>query len=176
MKNQKEIEKYSPEELVEAVVFKNPIPKSELKEAAEELAEARKDKRKNQSDNQVLYSKMLQLRFLMEDYTASLIYDENQTFASFLKSYIKLLYKTNKDFAEDIDLKQTELSLILNEHRLPTAKMIVRLEIHSNNAIPALSWSRLVEKQREYKLENDIEFKQEQKKFVKNCLEFENVI
>lgn len=176
MKSEKILEKYSSKELADAVVFKNPIPKEKQTVAAAELAEARQKKRMNQSGNHELYSKILQLRFLMEDYAASKHYDKNQTFASFLKAYIRLLYKTNKDFAEDIDLKQTELSLILNEHRLPNAKMIVRLEIHSNNAIPALSWSRVVEKQREYLLENDIDFKQEQKKYVKNRLEFETVV
>ena len=52
----------------------------------------------------------------------------------------------------------------------------MRLEIHSDNVIPALSWYRVVEKQREHELEKDIEFKQEQKKFVKNHLEFGNVV
>lgn len=174
MKNKENRAKYSPEELVDAVVFKNPILEKERLKATEELTKARLKNRKNQSESHRLYSKILQLRFLMEDYVASNIYDENQTFASFLKKYIKLLYKSNKAFAEDIDLKQTELSLVLNEHRLPTAKMFIRLEIHSNNAIPALSWYKVVEKQRAYVLENDKEFKQEQKKFVKNCLEFEN--
>ena len=176
MKTEKIVKKYSPAEIADSIVFKNPVSKEETKEVSEELAEFRRKKRENQSVNQRLYAKVLQLRFLMEDYARSEVYDENKTFASFLKAYIKLIYTVNKRFAEDIDLKQTELSLILNERRLPTEKMIVRLEIHSNNVIPALSWYRVVEKQREHEIEKDIKFKQEQKKFVKNHLEFGNVI
>jgi len=48
--------------------------------------------------------------------------------------------------------------------------------MHSDNLIPALSWYRVVEKQREYELEKDIKFIQEQKKFVKKHLEFGNVV
>ncbi|MEL1243088.1 hypothetical protein AAEO56_02345 [Flavobacterium sp. DGU11] len=176
MKTDKILEKYSPEEIADSIVFKNPIPDIEKQEASNELAEARKRNRANLSEKDKLYAKVLQLRFLMEDYANSDVYDETRTFASFLKTYIKLIYKVNKKFAQDIDLKETELSLILRERRLPTEKVIVRLEIHSNNLIPALSWFKVVEKQREHELEKDIEFRQEQNKHVKNRLEFGNVV
>lgn len=176
MKTDKILEKYSLEEIADSIVFKNPIPEDKKKDAATELLEARKRNRNNLTEKQKLYAKILQLRFLMEDYAKSNIYDENRTFASFLKTYIKLIYTVNKKFAQDIDLKEAELSLILRERRLPTEKVIVRLEIHSNNLIPALSWFKVVEKQREYELEKDIEFRQEQKKHVKNRLELGNVM
>ncbi|TDO68861.1 hypothetical protein EV143_1174 [Flavobacterium chryseum] len=176
MKTKNIYEKYSLEEVADSIVFKNPLSEKEEKESSAELAEVRRKNRESLTDNQKLYAKVLQLRFLMEDYAKSEVYDENRSFASFLKTYIKFSYKVQKKFAEDINLKQTELSLILNEHRLPNEKTIVRLEIHSDNVIPALSWYRVVEKQREYELEQDIKFKQEQKKFVKNHLEFGNAV
>lgn len=176
MKTKKIYDKYSFEELADSIIFKNPLSEKEEKESSTELAEIRRKNRESLTENQKLYAKVLQLRFLMEDYAKSEVYDESRSFASFLKTYIRFSYKVNKSFAEDINLKQTELSLILNEHRLPNEKTIVRLEIHSDNVIPALSWYRVVEKQREYELEKDIKFKQEQKKFVKNHLEFGNVV
>lgn len=176
MKTKNIYEKYSHEEIADSVVFKNPLSEKEEKEASNELAEARRKNREKLTDNQKLYAKVLQLRFLMEDYAKSEVYDENKSFAFFLKTYIQFSYKIHKNFADDINLKQTELSLILNEHRLPNEKTIVRLEIHSDNVIPALSWYRIVEKQREHELEKDIKFKQEQKKYVKNHLEFGNVL
>lgn len=176
MKTDKILEKYSPEEIADAIVFKNPIPEEKKQEAANELAEARKRNSENLTEKQKLYAKVLQLRFLMEDYVKSDVYDENRTFASFLKTYINLIYTVNKKFAEDIDLNQGELSLILKERRLPTDKIFVRLAIHSNNLIPALSWFKVVEKQREYELEKDVAFRHEQKKHVKNRLEFGNVM
>ncbi len=168
--------KYDPEEIADSMIFKNPIPEEKKVEAAKELAEIRKRNKANLTEKQKLYAKILQLRFLMEDYAKSDSYDKKKTFAFFLKAYIKLIYSVNKKFAHDIDVKESELSLILKEHRLPSEKMIIRLEIHSNNTIPALSWYRLVEKQREYELEKDTEFKLEQKKYVKNRLEFENLV
>jgi hypothetical protein len=176
MKTKNIYEKYSHDEIADSIVFKNPLSVKEEKEASDELAEARRKNREKLTEKQKLYAKVLQLRFLMEDYARSEAYDENRSFASFLRKYIRFSYKVNKKFAEDIDLKQTELSLILNKRRLPTDKTIVRLEIHSNNVIPALSWYRVVEKQREYELEKDIKFKQEQKKFVKNQLEIGNLV
>jgi hypothetical protein len=176
MKTKDIYEKYSHEEVADSIVFKNPLSEKEEKESSLELAEIRRKKRENLSENQKLYAKVLQLRFLMEDYAKSEQYDENRSFASFLRKYIRFSYKVNKRFANDINLNEGELSLILNKRRLPTEKTIVRLEIHSNNVIPALSWYRVVEKQREHELEKDIKFKQEQKKFVKNHLEFGNVV
>ena len=83
MKTNKILEKYSLEEIADSMVFKNPIPDGERKEASEELAEARRRNRENLSEKQKLYAKILQLRFLMEDYAKSDVYDENRTFASF---------------------------------------------------------------------------------------------
>lgn len=172
MKTNKLNEKYTLEELADAVVFKNILSENELKEAALQLEQAREKNRKKSTEKQTLYAKVLQLRFIMEDYAKSEVYDHNVSFSSFLKQYIRLNYKVNKRFAKDINLKETELSLLLNKHRLPNEKTIIRLEIHSNNVIPALSWYRIVEKEREYELQANIEFKQKQKKFVKNKLQF----
>jgi len=175
MKTKSIYEKYSPEELADSIVFKNPLSEKEEKEASMELSEARRKNRENLTDNQKLYAKVLQLRFLMEDYAKSEVYDENRSFASFLRKYIRFSYKVNKRFADDINLNEGELSMILNKRRLPTEKTIVRLEIHSNKVIPAKSWYKVVEKQREYELEKDVELRKKQEKFVKNHLEFGNI-
>ena len=79
-------------------------------------------------------------------------------------------YKANKLFAKDIDIDETELSQILNSHRHPSEKTIIRLEIHSNKTIPALSWYKLLEKEKEYELENDMEIREKEVKHVKNKL------
>jgi hypothetical protein len=164
---------YNLNELADAVVFKNTLSVEEVKNASSQLAEARKKNREIFTENQKLYAKVLQLRFLMEDYAKSEVYIDDLSFASFLKKYIRLNYKINKNFANDINLKEAELSLILNRHRLPNEKIIVRLELHSNNTIPAISWYRVLEKEKEHELQANIEFKQKQNKFVKNRLQFE---
>jgi hypothetical protein len=163
---------YTSSELAESVVFKNTLSVKEAKNSASHLSEARKKNRENITENQKLYAKVIQLRFLMEDYAKSDIYNHDLSFASFLKQYIRLSYKVNKKFANDIKLKETELSLILNRHRLPNEKTIVRLELHSSNTIPAISWYRVLEKEKEHALQANIGFKQKQNKFVKNMLQF----
>jgi len=164
---------YTLSELADSVVFKNTLSIEEAKEAAEQLAEARKKNRDNFTESQKLYAKVLQLRFLMEDYAKSEVYNDELSFAFFLKQYIKLSYKINKYFANDINLKETELSLILNRHRLPNEKTIVRLELHSSNTIPAISWYRVLEKEKEFQLQANTKFKQKQNRFVKNRLQFD---
>jgi hypothetical protein len=171
MKNNKN--KFTLDELADSVVFESNLTREERKSADSELAEARRKNKERITGNQQLYAKVLQLRFLMEDYAKSEIFDQELSFASFLRKYIRLNYKVNKKFANDINIKEAELSLILNRHRLPNEKTIVRLELHSNSMIPAISWYRVLEKEKEHELQSNIAFKQKQNKHVKNRLNFE---
>ncbi|CAM3409384.1 hypothetical protein [Aquirufa ecclesiirivi] len=165
--------KFTLDELADSYVFESSLTPEERKSADLELAEARRKNRERISGGQELYALVLQLRFLMEDYAKSEIFDHELSFASFLRKYIRLKYKVNKNFANDIDLKEAELSLILNRRRLPNEKTIVRLELHSNSMIPAISWYRVLEKEKEHELQSNIAFKQKQNKHVKNRLNFE---
>ncbi len=173
MKISKLKEKYTSEELADAFVFRNKLSEKESEEAAIQLAEARQKIKDKLTEKQKLYAQVLQLRFLMEDYLNSNQYDKNLTLAHFLRKYIRLNYKTNKTFANDIQLDATELSQILNHHRPPSEKTIIRFELHSNNAIPAINWYRLLEKEKEFQLQNNVKIREKENKFVKNKLIFE---
>lgn len=164
--------KLSDEDIAEAFIFRNELSESQNKEAIDELSDARKKIKAELSDNQKLYAKVIQLRFQMEDYAKSSEYNKDLSFASFLRKYIKLNYKVNKHFAEDIQLAETELSSILNKGRLPSKKTIVRLELHSSNAIPASSWYQLLEKEKLYELQTNKDLRQKEEKYVKNRLIF----
>jgi hypothetical protein len=52
-------------------------------------------------------------------------------------------------------LEETELSFILNGRRLPSEKVIARLGLHSNHFIPARSWYKLMEKEKEFDFSNN---------------------
>jgi len=80
-----------------------------------------------------------------------------------------LRYKINKHFAEDIHIEETELSQILNNHRAPSEKTIVRIGLQSG--IPALYWYKLIEKQKEHALETDLLLHESEAKYVKNKLD-----
>ena len=173
MKSYKEIEKkYAPEDIAESLVFPGT---KDPKEREAQLTEFRKYRKKlsdKQSEKSKLISQLLQLKFLIEDYIISDTFNKNYYFGYFLKEYITRLEKKNNQFADEIDVKPTELSQVINKNRKPTEKLIFRLEIHSNKNFPALMWFRLLEKDRAYELKHNKEIIESERKHVKEKLAF----
>lgn len=173
MKTNKLNKKYTPEEQADSFVFRNRLTPAQKLESVKELDRARKALIGEMNESQVLYSKVKQLRYQIEDYAKSDSYNEEFSFAYFLKRYIKLKYKIQKNFAKDIEVSDTELSSILNKGRPPGKKIIIRLELHSNNTIPAISWYKLLEKEKEYELKTDKTLRKQEEKHVQNRLVFD---
>jgi hypothetical protein len=130
MKTKKLTKKYTSKELAESFVFRTKLMASEQQAADEQLREMRAKIRKQATVSQLLLSRLLQLKYQMEDYSKNDTYNINYSFGYFLREYLKSLNKKNKDFAHDIDIEETELSQLLNQHRKPSEKIIIRLEIH----------------------------------------------
>lgn len=172
MKTEKLNKKYTAKELADSFVFRSTLTAAQTEEAAKQLSKARKDLQKQHTSEDMLYANVLQLRYKIEDYTNSTEYNAHLSFAYFLRAYIKLSYKNNKDFAKDIHMDETELSQILNGHRDPSEKTLIRIELHSGNMLPALYWFRLLEKEKEYELETDNVLREREEKYVKNRLTF----
>lgn len=166
-------EKYDSSEIAKSYVFRPNLTKKQKEKADKDLKESRRKNKTSVSDMQKVYANLLQLRFLMEDYIISKSYDQNLSFAYFLRMYIKLKYSLNKDFAKDIQLDETELSSILNKRRSPSDKTIIRLELHSNNVISAISWFKVLEKEKEHKFQTDKTIRHEEAKHVKNSFVFD---
>ena len=112
----------------------------------------------------------MQLKYLMEDYANSNGYNELYTFSYFLNEYLRSLNKKKTDFSNDIGLHSAQLSRLLNDKDRPSQKILVRLELHSNNIISAIDWFRVYEKQKEAELLNNKEIRKEESKYVKNKL------
>lgn len=172
MKAEKLTKKYTAKELAGSFVFRNTLTAQQTADAGNQLAEARRKAKKQHTPQDVLYAGVLQLRYQIEEYTASTQYKAHLSFAYFLRAYIKLSYKNNKDFAKDIHIDETELSQILNGHRDPSEKTLIRIELHSGNMLPALYWFKLLEKEKEYELETDHTLREREEKYVKNRLTF----
>lgn len=172
MKTEKLTRKYTHEELADSFVFRNTLTAGQQETAATQFAEARKKVKQKHTADEELHAGVLQLRYQIEDYTNSTQYKAHLSLSYFLRSYIKLNYKTNKDFAKDIHLDETELSQVLNGHRDPSEKTLIRLELHSGNLIPAVYWYKLLEKEKEYELETDNTLREQEEKYVKNRLTF----
>lgn len=167
----KALEKYSDKEIAEALVLPQKLTRKQQAEAAIQLAEARKKSIAKMTNAEKLAANLLQLKFQVEDYLKNDEFDEQKTFGYFLKQYLLLINRKRNEFAEDINIHETLLSQFVNNHREPGENIFVRLELHSNNIIPASYWYRLIEKQKENFIKNDASLRRREKKFVKNKVE-----
>ncbi|MBK7010520.1 MAG: hypothetical protein IPN73_19580 [Saprospiraceae bacterium] len=154
--------------LEEMPVYRHGLRPEEKNRADEQLMVAVRKKRSQMSEAQMQYASLMQLRYLIEDYIKADQYDERWSFANVLRAYIKLKYKSNKAFAQDLCLDETELSSVLNKRRSPSDKTIIRLELHSNSIIPATSWYRLVQLEKAHFFFDNIKNIQAEEKNVKN--------
>ncbi|SEW25443.1 hypothetical protein [Chitinophaga arvensicola] len=160
----------SKDELEASFVFPVKLSQQHKKEAALLLAEARKKRRQEASDKDKLISGLLSLRFQLEDYINGNTFNPDLSFGYFLSEYVSLLEKKRKVFAEEISIDETLLSQLINLKRDPPDYVTVRLELHSNRAIPADYWYRLVEKRREHFIRTDKSIRKKEKQFVQNKL------
>lgn len=98
------------------------------------LMEARLQRIKNLSKEQIIHAKLLQLKLKMEEYVQKPVYDNHNHFSLFLATYIDTLYNKRSSFAKDIDITAVSLSQVINNHREPKDEFILRLMIHSEKA------------------------------------------
>jgi len=105
--------------------------KRERKVDGKALMEARLERMKNVSPDQVIRAKLLQLKLRMEEYLMKPVYEERNFFTEFLSNYIDTIYDKRNKFADDIDISPVKLSQVLNNHREPQEEFILRLMIHS---------------------------------------------
>jgi 5-hydroxyisourate hydrolase-like protein (transthyretin family) len=89
--------KFTPEELADAFVFPVKLTAKQKKEAAEQLAAARKRTQAEMTDETKFSLTAFHIRFQIEDYLENKVFDPELTFGSFLKRYIELLEKKRKE-------------------------------------------------------------------------------
>ena len=170
MSIKKLFEKFTPEELVESFVFPVKLTTKQRKEAEIQLKEAREKTQSEMTENDRLISRLLQFKFQLEDYLDSKDFNPSLTFSYFLREYVNLLNKKRKVFAEEISIDETMLSQLINMHRMPPDYMAIRLELHSNNILPAEYWYKLVEKERAYQIKTDKTLRKKEMKYVHSKL------
>lgn len=163
----KDIEaEYTPEELVDAFVFPAELSKREKSEGDAVLNEVLKQRRQKMSSSTMLKGALLQLRYQIEDYLENGAFDKHKTFGHFLHAYVNSLHKKQNEFAAEINIKPTELSQYINNHRKPPQAILIRLELHSRKMIPATDWYRLIELENLHSLATDKQIRKEERKFV----------
>jgi hypothetical protein len=164
------VKKLKPEEIAASFIF--PGNKRNKDKSLHLFREHRKKADLKRTPKDKLISKLLQLRFLMEDYVQSDAFDREFSFGYFLEEYISRLNKKKKIFAEEIGIDPTELSQIINRHRPPNEKFCIRLEVHSNSNFPAPIWFKVIEKEKIFELINDKGLRESESKHVKSKLQF----
>ncbi|MEA1877811.1 MAG: hypothetical protein U9N86_13220 [Bacteroidota bacterium] len=95
------------------------------------LMEARLERMKNVSPDDILKAKLLQLKLKMEEYIEKPVYKDHNFFTEFLSIYIDTIYSRRNNFAKDIDITPVRLSQVLNNHRDPKEEFMLRLMVHS---------------------------------------------
>lgn len=160
------LKNYDPEEIASSFVLPVKLTKKQRLEADKQLAEARKKYREQAAMKEYLKANLLQLRLQLQDYVKSEQYDPNKRFGEFLKAYLVITNKKSNEFAGEINIHETLVSQLINNHREPNEDIMVRLEIHSNNNIPAHYWYMLVQKEKINQLKTDKGLRKREKKFV----------
>lgn len=175
MRKQKDIYKelsktYTDEEIVEGFVFNVQLPKEEQKAAHAEFLKLRLERLKNRTPQQILSSRLMRMKILMQDYFKTSAYDSSFAFSKQLAAYIELTGQNKKDFAADLDIHPTKLSRMLNDSENPNVELMYRLEKHSNEELPAFYWWRLHSRKLEHLIKTDLEKRLEEGGKVKNVL------
>jgi plasmid maintenance system antidote protein VapI len=166
MHKRKKSEKISQAEWDGDIFIAAKLTPTEKKEADRQLAEARKKNKKPMTEEVRVGLIHFCVRFRIEDSLQNKEYDPAMTFGHFLKQYVDLLEIKQKEFADQIGIDETLLSQLINGHRMPPDYLIIRLEIHSNNDIPADFWYRLVEREKGHFIRTDKEIRKIQAKYV----------
>ena len=163
----KQIEKSSKNEIKDAHILPSELTKQQQNDADKEFSVFRLNRLKRMTEEERIYSRILQIKYMMEEYFKSNTYDSKYSFSHFLREYIHSINRKDNEFSKEISLHVTQLSRILNNKEEPNKKLLVRLEIHSNNWIPALYWYRVLEKQKESEIINDKSIRLSEKKNVR---------
>lgn len=154
------------EEAVKSFVYPVKLSDQERKQSNSALSQLRSEWKSKASQEDFLLAKVLQLKFQLEDYLESNEYDEKKGFSYFLKMYLEILDKKYIDFANDIHTHKTLISQLINNTRVPNDTFFIRLEIHSNNIIPAEHWLQLIQKDKVHDLKTNSNLRRMEKKYV----------
>jgi len=161
---------YTDEEIAEGYMIPATLTEEEKKVSDEEFRKIRFQLLNNRTEKQRVLSEVIRLRIKINSYLEEEIYSPLFDFGNILGEYIKILKRSRKEFASDIDIHYTKLSRIVNNREEPNVSLIYRLANHSDDLIPATYWWRLMTRKQEYLLVENLELKEKEGKRVKNKL------
>jgi uncharacterized protein YaaR (DUF327 family) len=166
--------KYSNKELAESHFIPEIKPKKSDKKVADKfLADLIFQRKSAQTQEEKLKYRILQLKFRIEDFLSSRTSEKEHTFGSFLKEYASAVNLKSYELATELEFNRTQLSQIINTKVDPPNYLLIRLGLHSNNAIDSRLWYKLYSKEKEVEFTQILKERkliEEQSKHVKKKL------
>lgn len=166
MSAKKILKEQDPKELVKSFVLPAKLSRKEQKDARDQLKQARQQLRAQANLQDVLVLGMMQLKFQFEDYIKSDQYDPGKKFGYFLKAYLGVINRKAGELAQDISVHKTLISQYMSNSREPNESFVVRLELHSNNSIPAHYWLLVVQKDKVHQLQTNTALRKQEKQNI----------
>lgn len=163
---------FSDEEIAEGYVFPEDLSEEERNEIEEEFRLLRLKALKERTEEQRILGELMRMKLLIKDYLNRSGFEEAFSFSNQLEKYIKIIDRSKKDFAEEVDLHPTKLSRLLNDRENPNIELMYRLEKHCGNIIPAIYWWKLYSKKLEEEIKTDEDKRRTERRKVKNSLKF----
>lgn len=160
------------QEIAESYVFPADLEQQEKESIEAEFRALRLKSLQESSDEQKLLAALMRMKLLIKDYLEHSDFEQEFSFARQLEAYIKIIGRSHKDFANEIDLHPTKLSRLLSGRGNPTNELVYRLEKHCGNIIPAIYWWKLYAKQLEDVIRKDELLRNLEWNKVKNNLKF----
>ncbi|MFK7978889.1 MAG: helix-turn-helix domain-containing protein [Saprospiraceae bacterium] len=154
---------YTLAELADAVILSDASTKME----EEEFVKLRLARRNTLSEKEQLFSSLLSLKYEMKFYLNKTKFEPKNNFGIYLKKYLKIVRRTQKKLAEEIDIHPSRLSRIIKGKERVGKSLVYRLESHSGDLIPAIFWWKIFQKEVEQEIVNAIKEREIEKQYVK---------
>lgn len=113
---------------------------------------------------------LISLKFSIIDYLEIGVLSENHLFSEILKKYVSIKKVTSRKLADNLGVHETKFSRIINNKENPGLGLLYRIEVHSNNILPASLLWHLVARKMLVEIDTNIKEKNKQSKHVKNRL------
>lgn len=165
---QKLSKQYTKEELVEAFVFPHGLSEEEKQKADAELWAFRKQLLAERTPEEQMYAGLLRIKYQLQDTVLKSEYNAIKTTAFYLKDYMQVVHKKQKDLAQDLAIHPTRLSRILNNREHLSLAIAYRLEGHSGDLIPAILWWKLLQKEIEQEIKTNRTISKQEKQKLRN--------
>lgn len=131
------------EEIVDAFVLPSHLSKEENEKRHQEFLKIRMQHLAEMSDGDIQSAELMRMKIQIHNYLKSSDYDDVYSFGKLIKRYLKVVNRSQSQFAKEISIHSTTLSRIINDKEKPSIDLMYRLEKHSEKMIPASLWYKV---------------------------------